>query len=462
MKLTSAAYDRTLLGRIDHDVLGLPAARIVLLVLLAAILLTPCIQAAVQIRQTDRSAFRETGERRKTALGRWLPTVQMVAATRGQGDPYGYGHWFPTPPMVLLSLIPLSKLGYAAAGLVWALLKAAGFVLVMVLLIRELGRDGEAIPVGVLLMAGIYSLRPVFSDLQHANLNIFVLVWLGLAWWLYVRGQDFGAGLFVALAVVTKVTPGLALAYFLYKRAWRVAAGAAVGLVLFVLVAPGLYFGFERNLVLLREWFDMLAAPFVLHGYATLEIENQSLYGVLLRVLSNGGLLAIDHMPTMQALNAGMESMARPATAAGQLLKPALSVGFLAALAWLCRTKAASRRDPRLLLEFGLVLLAMLLMGERTWKHHATTLPLVYLGVWWVLTCHPWSDRFRAWCVAGLVVQIVLLLGTSEGLLGDRLGNLALDGGVFCWGLVLCFVQTAVLLRAADRPRSGPAAAAAA
>ncbi len=457
MKLTSAAYDHTLLGSMDRQALRHPAVRGALLVLLAAILLTPCVQATVLIRQSDRSVFRESGERRKTALGRWLPTVQMVSATQGQGDPYGHGHWFPTPPMVLLSLIPLAKLGYTAAGLVWALLKAAGFVVVMVLLIRELGRDGPAIPVGVLLMAGLYSLRPIFSDLQHANLNIFVLVWLGLAWWLYVRGQDFGAGLLVALAIVTKVTPALALAYFLYKRAWRVGAGAVAGLVLFVLVVPGLYFGFERNLALLREWFDMLAAPFVLHGYATLEIENQSLYGVLLRVLSNGGLLAIDHMPTMEALNAGMESMARPATAVGQLLKPALTVGFLAALAWLCRTRAASRRDPRLLLEFGLVLLAMLLMGERTWKHHATTLPLVYLGVWWVLTCHPWSDRFRAWYVAGLVVQIILLLGTSEGLLGDRLGNLALDGGVFCWGLMLCFVQTGVLLRAAKESQPNPA-----
>lgn len=449
MKLVPAAYERSLLGRIDRDALRLPAVRIVLLALLAGILITPCIQATVTIREIDRSAFRETGERHKTAFGRWLPTVSMVSETRGQGDPYGYGHWFPTPPLVVLSLIPLSKLGYTAAGLVWALLKAGGFVLVMALLIRELGRDGHAIPVGVLLMAGVFSLRPVFSDLQHANLNIFVLVWLGLAWWLFLRGHDAWAGIFVALAIVTKVTPGLVLAYFAYKRAWRVCVGALVGLVLFVLVLPGLYFGFGRNLVLLREWFDMLAAPFVLHGYATLEIANQSLYGVLLRLLSNAGILSIEHLPTQQAFSAGMGDMARPATAFGQLLKPALSLGFAAALAWLCRTKATCRRDPRLLLEFGLVLLAMLLMGERTWKHHAATLPLVYLGVWWVLTCHPWSDRFRAWHVAGLVAQLILLLGTSEGLLGDRLGNLVLDGGVFCWGLLLCFVQTGVLLRAA-------------
>jgi len=201
----------------------------------------------------------------------------------------------------------------------------------------------------------------------------------------------------------------------------------------------------------------MLVVPFAKEGYAALELENQSLYGVVVRLLSNAGLLTIEPMPDQQAWAAGMESMARPATALGGLLRPAISTTVVAALAWFCRAKISRRHDPRLLLEYGLVLLAMLLLSERTWKHHATTLPLVYLGVWYVLTCLPWSERFRGWFVAGLVVQLIMLVGLSEGLVGDRLADQIMDAGFFCSGLVLCFVQTGFLLHALaarESPRS--------
>ncbi|MCH8970388.1 MAG: hypothetical protein IIA66_14875, partial [Planctomycetes bacterium] len=97
-----------------------------------------------------------------------------------------------------------------------------------------------------------------------------------------------------------------------------------------------------------------------------------------------------------------------------------------------------SRRDPRLLLELSLVLVAMLLLSERTWKHHLVTLPIVYLATWQVLTCVDWSARFRMVFVAGLAVQFVLLVLAK--------GTVALFAGVITFGLLLCFVQNAVLL----------------
>ncbi len=107
-------------------------------------------------------------------------------------------------------------------------------------------------------------------------------------------------------------------------------------------------------------------------------------------------------------------------------------------------------------MEFALILLAMLLLSERTWKHHGTTLPIVYLGVWTVLTCMDWSPRFRAWFVAGLIVQFSLLVGSSEFVVGERLSDLLLDGGVFCWGLLLCFLQVGILHQRLARRRCPP------
>lgn len=453
-----AAYYATLLGRLDRRWLGTPAGRAVLLLVLVASLLIPSIQAARTIRKTDESLFRAGGTRQRTALGRWLPTAALLRESPPKENPYKYGHWFPTPPLVLISLVPFTKLSYVAAGAAWAGLKVIGFVAVMYYLLRTLGLAGMHVPAGVLIAAGIFSIRPIISDLQHGNLNIFVLMWIGLAWCAYVRGRDGPAGLWLALAIVTKVTPGLLLVYFAYQRRWRLCATCLLGLIGFVILLPGIYLGFDRNLEYLRSWFNMLAAPYVFHGWATIEIANQSLYGVLMRILSNTGMLSLEHMPAQQAMAAGMEDMARPATTLGALLRPAISLTGLAALAWFCRDRTSSRQGLRAWLELSLVLLAMLLMGERTWKHHATTLPIVFLAMWMTLACVPWSPRFRAWFAASLAIQLFLLVLGGEGLMGDDLADRLMDGGIFCWGLLLAAVQIAILLvrlRRREQPELG-------
>ena len=446
-------YRQTLLGQIDQKWLGRREVHWALLVLLAAVLIVPSVQSVARIRKSQKSAYRAGGERQSTALGRWLPTAKVMAD--GSADPYGPGHWFPTPPFVLMCLVPFYKMGFVSAAVVWATMKVAGFVITMALLIRELGRGGFKVPVGVLLAAGIFGIRPIISDLQHANLNIFVMIWIGLAWVLYLRGRDFLAGMLTALAIVTKVTPALLLLYFLYKRRWRICLGAAIGLAIFVLIIPGAYLGFQKSIDEHVAWYHMLVEPYAKDGWVTLEIANQSLYGALVRVLSNAGVLSVERMPMEKAMAVGMEDMARPVSVAGKLIRPAISLGGLVCLGWLCRkgarrsgTASSPKTDSSLedWMELSLVLLAMLLMGERTWKHHATTLPIVYLAMWYGLTCWPLSEKFRSTMVAGLAVQFVLLVIGGEGFFGDRIADQMLEGGFFCWGLVLAAVQTAMLL----------------
>jgi hypothetical protein len=121
-----AAYAQTLLGQFDAKLLASPRAGTILVAILGAILTIPAIQASVQIRKVDSSAFRASGERHRTALGRWLPDAMALSAGE---DPYGPGHWFPTSPLVLMTLVPLSKMPYAAAGFIWAITKVAGVLM---------------------------------------------------------------------------------------------------------------------------------------------------------------------------------------------------------------------------------------------------------------------------------------------------------------------------------------------
>lgn len=449
-----AEYETTLLGRIDRAWRGAKYSNIILIVL-AAILVIPGYQSARAIRKTEVSVVRADGIRRATALGRWMADAEAltrvaaaatVADAGPKNNPYGFGHWFPTPTFVLMCLVPLWKMGVVAAASVWAGLKIAGIAGVLWLLLRSIGPAGSVVPSGVLALTLAFSLRALVSDLQHANVNIFVFVWLGLTWWAYVHRRDGWAGIFLALAIVTKVTPALALIYFAYKRAWRVCIFTAIGLVILVLIVPGVYIGFAKNVDLMGDWFNMLVRPFALEGWAELSIPNQSLWGVVMRVLSNAGVLPIEHMSMIQAERTGQESMARPATAAGRLLRPLISLSVVAVLAWACRRRLTDRRDVRHALEFGLILLAMMLLSERTWKHHATTLPLVYLAIWFALTHLPWGKLWRGIFVGMLGAQWFMLVASSEGLFGDHLADQMLDGGIFCWGLLLAAIQIVVML----------------
>lgn len=446
------AYEHTLLGRFDRRFLSHPKARSVIGLVLLVILIIPSVQFIRTIQKIDASPYRDGGTRHRTALGRWLPTAEELSRFPEGSNPYGYGHWFPTPPMVLICLIPLAKMGYIGAGITWSILKLAGLFGAVWFLIREYDRQGRPFPAGVLAMAAVFSLRPIISDIQHGNLNIFMMIWLALMWAFYLRRADILAGIFLAAAIVTKITPALALVYFIYKRNWRLCGAALVGLAILVLLVPGLILGFENNWELLQTWFDMLVRPFAIEGYATLELPNQSLYGVVLRLLSNADAIEIQHMPAEQMIAVGMEEMARPESKAWRMLRTAISLFVVAILAWACRQKGTSRSSPMRFLEFAAILIAMLLLSERTWKHHATTLPLVYLGLWYAVACLQWTDRFRAVLAGGLFAQLVLLSLLGEGLVGDDLADRLLDGGFFCWGLLLCFIEILLILR--NQPRT--------
>jgi hypothetical protein len=491
-------YRGTALGRFEAAALSGRAAPWVFLAIVLAAMVMPSIQMVRKINETKSSILRD--ERGRSALGRWLLDAE---ALRAGEDPYGVGHWFPTPPLNLMAIVPLSHLSPTAAGTIWCGAKIAAALGAFWWMARVAGPGGGAVPLGVLLLTFLFSFRAIVSDLQHGNLNLFMLAAVCACLGCALRGRDVMAGVWLALAIVIKVTPALLAVYFLYKRAWRVLAGVAAGLLLFVIIAPSLYLGFERNLTLLGEWFNTIVAPYALHGFISDEIANQSLPAALMRIAEHMGWFAFEASDANLSLQTGAESMARPTTPAGTLFLRGGPLLILAALAWLCRGgwdrwdrgenpgggtyggagahEAESRNagvgerarasangagdpgstspragrvcsDPRLPLEFALVLLAMLLISERTWKHHAVTLAVVFMAVWRVLATEDWSNRFTMVFVAGLCVQWAMLVGSSEGILGDEGANLLMYNSVFCWGLVLCFGQTACLL-SMFRPR---------
>src|SRR5262249_23180363 len=134
----------------------------------------------------------------------------------------------------------------------------------------------------------------------------------------------------------------------------------------------------EHNQQQLFSWYEGMVKPFVIDGKVTSEHINQSLPGLVFRLLT--------HSPSFVTWVDDVETPARyhnvlslSVDQAKWLVKGCMGL-FALLFVFFARTPAESRRGWRLAAEMGMVMLGMLLFSERTWKHHCVTLMLP-LGV---------------------------------------------------------------------------------
>jgi hypothetical protein len=169
---------------------------------------------------------------------------------------------------------------------------------------RLVETPGRPFPEWAKAIAVAASINPVIGDLKHGNINIFILLLVMGSLYSFSRGRDRLSGVLLALAIACKVTPALLVVYFLWKRSWNVLIGCGIGLVLFFFIIPSLAFaiqrgslveGWSQNWTALTSWVEKMIVPFLVHGEVWSERENQSLPGLLTRLLS--------HSPSFSMIN---------------------------------------------------------------------------------------------------------------------------------------------------------------
>ncbi len=379
----------------------------------------------------------------RSAFIRWRK--QVLEFVRGVNiyDKY----FFPNPPLMPLSLYPLMVLPKVTGAVAWFALKVVMVAVSAWLCLRMVARPdasawGEVaswlrnlkgltrkalnpqadvppaeipphpIPSWVQLSIVLLSLRPILSDLHHGNNNILILflVVSSLAAWR--AGYDVLAGLLLALSVTYKVTPALFGLYYIYKGSWRTVAASALGMGLFLLVVPSIFLGPEFNGLCLATWWHRILRPYVASDVTGVQEINQSMIGVAMRILTRQ---VGDERYSVQLQHLHLFSLDP------KLVVPALkvvSVAILGGLAWLCRTKNARRDDPRLLGEFSLIVLAMLFISERSWKHHYVTvlLPFTYLAY---RAFSPKVSRGARVAIGAALVTSTLLMATTSTEVGN-------------------------------------------
>lgn len=390
--------------------------------------------------------FKISDNAHRSAIRRWTPQLLKLR----DGENIWESHEYPNPPIMAMILLPLTALSTDGGALAWFYLKTAMAVASICLVFRMLEGRERPFPFWGKAAAIVLSLRPIQGDLSHGNVNLFILFTLVAALYLFTRGKDVRAGFLLSLAIACKITPALFVPYFVWKRAWRMVAATCVGVGVFFWIVPGMYFGWERNQEFLVSWYGGMVEPYLVEKQVTSEHQNQSLPGLLTRLLTespsftdwiDGQTVALEHH------NIAAVSPAQVAW----LVKGCLCLFGLAVM-WKCRAPLSARADWRLTAEFAVIVLGMLLFSERTWKHHGVVMLLPFAALCYAWSAVPMPRNIRRCVIGSIALAALLMLTTSTGLTDglDRVGKLAQVYGAYVWAYLALLTGLFVVM--APRP----------
>ena len=246
-----------------------------ILAAMSAFLVVLASQYLIKISDTRRS--------NRSAIQRWQPQLLGL----DQGEDISKTYQYPNPPIMSVLLLPLARLPSVTMAITWYLAKCLMALIVMAWSFRLVDPE-KKLPWWILGAIVLLAIRPIVGDLQHGNVNLFIFFIVMAGLMLVAYGMSIFGGILLALAVCCKVTPLLFVPYFIWKKDWRFLAGWLVGMLLFLWpgVVPSMVLGFEENQRNLLSWYREMVHPFVVEGKVTSEHPNQSLPGLVFRLMT--------------------------------------------------------------------------------------------------------------------------------------------------------------------------------
>jgi len=369
-------------------------------------------------RRTDLTVFLRGAE----AI---LSGEDIYAVTNARGWHYVY------MPLLAILLAPFARLPLLANTSLWYLLSVAAICWTVILSVRlaEDRRTGMRAAMLALIFC-IPSLVETLTRGQVGALNVFLAIAI---LYLYARGWAVWAGVLFAFAVVLKPSPtAFIFLFFLVKREWKACAAAVLGVIFFVLAFPSLVIGADRNWLFLTEWNKILSYAVssgageesrLWNQLATpIAWDNQSLYAVFTRWAC----------PTESALIACGDFWQRWGVRV-------FGVAALSILAFVCGRKKPRTSGKRLILEYSLFLILMLLVSPVSEIHHFTVFFLLFFAVFLYLDELPRNSAAYQWLGWGVfIAALTQIFGYIEPL---NLWGLPALGALLIWCASFVFLS---------------------
>jgi hypothetical protein len=418
---------------------GATRGRIVLALGLLAGVAIISIQYYHKVLQPD-----EAGQLTRSAFLRWRGMLHELYAG---GNIYVGRSEYPNPPIMAIILWPFAVLPPLGGALLWLYAKVAMALLAIRWCLGltappKLSWPGQILGVTLALPA-------LVGDLTHNNVNIFILFLLAASWECLRRRWDVIAGCVLSLAIACKLTPLLFVLYFLWKRSWRVLLAIVAGLLMWWFLLPGCLLGWERNTQLLADWYRLMIERPLLKGEVTSEHPNQSLVGWTYRLFTHSPSF-VRYRTTQDGdipVPAAYHNWIDLGPDVAWWMTKIWGILFLVLMVWLCRTSENERHGWRRSAEYAWVVLGMLLLSERTWKHHAVTLILPGITLVTALALPGNSAWLRRLIMGSLTWAFFLMV--IPGLWGRSFQDMALVYGSHTVAFLILAAAIAVLLHTA-------------
>jgi alpha-1,2-mannosyltransferase len=337
-----------------------------------------CVDAMRPADGRVNDYYQDWGSARNHLVGLPVYTEHAVSIPRHLGlalNPVNSIDYNAHPPTSVLLALPLARLSYPDAVLVWNAISLMAFLVSLAIVAKVL-------PVPRTLYLPILALltfcHPLYGNLHAGQLTLILVLLVAAIWALERSGWSYAAGLLLGAAVTIKLFPAYLAVYYAARRQVRPLQAALVSCTLLTLLTV-VVLGWDTY----RDYVCVILphqARFRSFGY------NLSIAGLWHKLFDPVG-----ERGWMTPL------WSNPALARwGTVLSDLAITAVVATCAY--RAKTAEQRD----LAFGIVITAMLLVSPVTWD---LSLPLLLVPIA-VIARHSESPR---WLPVALMSSLLLL-----------------------------------------------------
>jgi hypothetical protein len=181
-----------------------------------------------------------------------LMTNQRIYSVPLPDNPLNPGAHYTPPPFT-----PLLGGQFASEPILWGVINLSAMAAGVLFAAAASGvvSRRRVLPAIVVSILGTAVFGPAVTVLLLGNQQGFVVLALGLGWWLERRRHDGTSGVAVAAGALLKLFPGLLFVRSIARQQWRVViAGFATATV--VVASSAVFFGFQRYVNFTRNLIE--------------------------------------------------------------------------------------------------------------------------------------------------------------------------------------------------------------